>query len=272
MRMQIAYYSNIGKVQRHNEDRILGDESLRLVVLADGMGGHQAGEVASKLAVETVFAEISTQLHNQPVLNNHINRKRHYTTTLLEQAILKANSVIYKMASQQVHYQGMGTTIVAALFNDDLVSVAHVGDSRLYRLRGNDLKAITKDHSVLQELIDCGFFTQEQARNNPNRHLITRALGINENVNVDVQEYEIQSEDLYLLCSDGLSDMLDNKDIHHILLEKKHNSLEEISQSLVDAANERGGADNISVAVTRFLNVPNKNPLHWLKKLFLWKL
>jgi serine/threonine protein phosphatase PrpC len=273
MRVQIACCSNIGKVRKHNEDYIVGDESLQLVVLADGMGGCQAGEVASKIAAETVYAEMSTQLQKQSGLDNRVVGKGyHHTTILLEQAILKANSVVYETANQQMHFQGMGTTMVAALFNEDFISVAHIGDSRLYRLRGNELKVITTDHSVLQELIDCGFITPDQARTHPNRNLVTRALGIGKNVTVDIQEYKIQAEDLYLLCSDGLSDMLDNKDIQQILLEKKDASLDEISNSLVNAANEKGGADNISVVVTRFLQVLNKSRFHWLKKLFYWKL
>jgi len=164
----------------------------------------------------------------------------------------------------------MGTTIVAALFSEDFVSVAHIGDSRLYRLRNNELKSITTDHSVLQELIDCGFYTPEQARTSPNRNLVTRALGVGKNVNVDIQEHKIQAEDLYLLCSDGLSDMLDDKDISLILQEKKQASLAEIAQALVDAANAKGGVDNISVVVTQFLNLPTKSPFQWFKKLFRW--
>jgi len=272
MRLQIACCSNVGKVRKHNEDYIVGDESLRLVVLADGMGGYQAGEIASQIAAETIISEISDQLGKQALLNNRVVSKGyHRNTILLEQAILKANQIVYEAASQQANYQGMGTTVVAALFSEDFVSVAHIGDSRLYRLRGNELKAITTDHSVLQELIECGFYTPEQARTSPNRNLVTRALGVSDTVNVDIQEHKIQPEDLFLLCSDGLSDMLDDKDIHQILLNKKHLPLDDISKSLIDAANEKGGIDNISVVVTRFLNLPVKNPSNWFKKIFRWK-
>jgi len=271
MRLQIACRSNVGKVRKHNEDTIVGDESLRLVVLADGMGGYQAGEIASQIAVDTIVNEISNHLGKQYFFNNRVVGKGyHHSTILLEQAILKANQIVYETASQQANYQGMGTTVVAALFNEDFVSVAHIGDSRLYRLRGKELKAITTDHSVLQELIDCGFYTPEQARTSPNRNLVTRALGVSDTVSVDIQEHKIQPEDLYLLCSDGLSDMLDDKDIAQILLEKKSLALDDISQSLIDAANEKGGIDNISVVVTRFLNLPVKSRFNWFKKFFPW--
>ena len=271
MRLQIACCSNVGKVRKHNEDTIVGDESLRLVVLADGMGGYQAGEIASQIAVDTIVSEMSNQLEKQQALNNRVvDKGYHHSTILLEQAILKANQIVYETASQQANYQGMGTTVVAALFNEDFVSIAHIGDSRLYRLRSGELQSITTDHSVLQELIECGFYTPEQARTSPNRNLVTRALGVGNTVSVEIQEHKIQPDDLYLLCSDGLSDMLDNKNIHQILLDNKQATLDEISHLLIDAANEKGGVDNISVVITRFLNVPVKSRLNWLKKHLRW--
>lgn len=264
MQLEIACCSDKGLVRDHNEDALASDEDLGVVVLADGMGGCQAGEVASAMAVKTVTEELSKTLSSKTFQANH------YVTHLLEQAIIKANQVIYEAAEQQVRYQGMGTTIVAAIFHKDRVSVAHVGDSRLYRLRNNALKQITTDHSVLQELIDSNLYAPEHARHYPNKNLITRALGVNEMVNVDTQEVEVLLDDIYLLCSDGLNDMLEDDDIFAILTDNQTN-LAEATQKLIEAANIKGGEDNISVVLVHPLSFEGVSPpSRWEWLIRLW--
>jgi len=251
MCVEIVCRTDTGQVREHNEDCIGGDESLGLAIVADGIGGYQAGEVASATAVKIIMEQLESLFKTSSYL------KRYSATKLLEQAVLKANQAIYKMAESQINYRGMGTTVVAVLFHNDLISVAHVGDSRLYRLRGNDFRQLTKDHSVLQELIDCGYYTPEKARDSQHRHTITRALGIEQNVNIEIQEDRVLEQDIYLLCSDGLSDMLDDNEIYTIV-SNKNNSLKQAAQLLIDAANNKGGKDNISLILVRPLHTAQK--------------
>ncbi len=257
MRLEISCLSDTGLVRPHNEDCLSCDETQGLVVLADGMGGYQAGEVASEIAVQTVMSSLTelAELEHNP-----------HTGLQLEQAIVKANQSIFSAAELQPQYRGMGTTIVAALFRDDTVFIAHVGDSRLYRLRYHEFKPLTKDHSVSQDLIDCGYYTPEQARHSPNRNLVTRALGVSKTVNVDLQEQFVLANDIYLLCSDGLNDMLDDIEIYNILTEYQHN-LSFATQYLIDAANDRGGNDNISVILVKVLAEKSNQTKTWLQKM-----
>lgn len=267
MRLEIASRSSVGLVRDHNEDTIASDATLGLVVLADGMGGYQAGEVASAIAVDTLVTELTPAL--KQLRRVEVTSGLHQATVLLEQAVIKANTVIYDTAEQQILLQGMGTTIVAAILQPEFISIAHVGDSRLYRLRGQDFKQLTTDHSVLQELIDCGFYTREQARRSPNKNLVTRALGVSHNVVVDVQEQPLIIEDIYLLCSDGLNDMLEDSEMHALLKEFGHD-LDKAAQALVNAANAKGGEDNISVILVRVGADVAKPALGWLRRLWEW--
>lgn len=266
MSIEMVCYSDMGQVREHNEDSIACDESLGLVVLADGMGGCQAGEVASKMAVTIIVEQLSILLKTSSRIKRHANHRYHEATVFLEQAILKANQAIYEMAEQHIYYQGMGTTVVAVLFHHNFISIAHVGDSRLYRLRGNHFCQLTKDHSVNQDLIDCGIYTLEQARRSPIKHLITRALGLSEKVEVEIQEKSILAQDIYLLCSDGLNDMLEDSNIHTIL--NSSSTLEQAAQFLIDAANAQGGEDNISLILARPLHVAPKPQKRWWQWLF----
>jgi len=269
MCIEIVGLTDTGKVRDHNEDNLTMDTHLGLAVLADGMGGYQAGEVASKIAVETIREELSKPLKNLSRNKRDAHRGYHSATVLLEQAIVKANQLIYESAELQSYYHGMGTTVVAALFHNDFVSIAHVGDSRLYRLRGNEFIQLTKDHSVRQELIDCGFYTPEQARHSPNKNLVTRALGVGQKVSVDIQEHSILDQDIYLLCSDGLNDMLEDQEMHSLLTETDY-SLEQLSHLLVKAANQKGGEDNISVILARPHRPSLKTRPNWWKRLGEW--
>lgn len=269
MGIEIICCTDMGQVREQNEDYMASDESLGLVVLADGMGGYQAGEVASKMAVTIIMEQLSLFLKTSSRSNkHHANHHYHEATVFLEQAILKANQAIYEMAEQHIYYQGMGTTVVAVLFHNNFISIAHVGDSRLYRLRDHKFCQLTKDHSVSQDFIDCGIYTLEQARHSPIKHLITRALGLSEKVEVEIQEKSILAQDIYLLCSDGLNDMLEDDNIHTILSTTP--TLEQAAQFLINAANAQGGEDNISLILARPLHVaPNrKHRKRWWQWLF----
>ena len=266
MRVKLVCCTDTGQVREHNEDYIAGDESLGLAVLADGMGGYQAGEVASEMAVKIIIKQLHAPLKKMHRVKHRANYRYHSATVLLEQAVLTANKVIYHLAEQETHYQGMGTTVVAVLFHNNFMSIAHVGDSRLYRLRGNKIRQITKDHSVNQELIDCGIYTPEQARHSPSKHLVTRALGVHKKVNVEIQEESLNSQDTYLLCSDGLSDMLTDSEMQAIL--NKADTLEQAAQVLIDAANAKGGKDNISLMLVRPLPATSKPRKGWLRWFF----
>lgn len=257
MRVEITSCTDTGQVREHNEDCMAHDSKLGIAVLADGMGGYQAGEVASKIAVETVLAELSSSLSHYAKQNQAASSA--VINALLKSAIQKANQAILDAATQEPQYRGMGTTIVAAVLKGHELSIAHVGDSRLYRLRHQQLQQLTVDHSVLQELIDCGFYTRAQAQHSPNRHIVTRALGVMEQVDIDVQTQIVMENDLYLLCSDGLNDMLEDEEIE-LLLNELPLDLEHIAQNLVNLANDHGGTDNISVMLLQMLEDVNSPP------------
>ncbi|MCG8432638.1 MAG: protein phosphatase 2C domain-containing protein, partial [Gammaproteobacteria bacterium] len=205
--------TDAGKVRPHNEDYIGTDIDLGLVVLADGMGGYKAGEVASQLAVETV-TEIVAKGIKEARRKKSTESGYAPETILLRNAVVKANEVIHQTAKSKPQCEGMGTTIVACMYYDNRISIAHVGDSRLYRLRMDQFEQVTLDHSLLQELVSRGFYTPEEARKSLNKNLVTRALGIEPTVQVDVQEDVVLVGDIHLLCSDGLSDMVEDADIH----------------------------------------------------------
>lgn len=268
MHVEVACCSDTGLVREHNEDYLDTDQNLGIVVLADGMGGYQAGEIASEIAVKTIMQETAKPLLQLMQTQIEIDETHQSLKLLLEQAIIKANQVIYQTAEEQAAYRGMGTTVVAAIFHLDFISIAHVGDSRLYRFRHQQLQQMTVDHSVVQELIDGGFFTPQQARHALNRNLVTRALGVGQAVNVDVQQCKLNKNDLYLLCSDGLNDMLEDEEIQTILLKTQLN-LDEAAHALVKAANDKGGEDNTSVILVRPI-FDKEPPINWLKRLAKW--
>ncbi len=248
--LEIVNISDVGKRRPHNEDSTLSDGNQGLVILADGMGGYKAGEVASALAVTAIHNEISAGLkHIRP--GQAANEAGFSPESMLvKDAVIHANSSIYSTATGDSQCHGMGTTVVVALFFNDQISIAHVGDSRLYRKRGNDFQQITKDHSLIQELINRGLFTPEEAAANTPKNLVTRALGIDANVEVDVMEEQAVLGDIYLLCSDGLNDMVDDEEIH-LTLSKYSANLVQAGQKLVALANAKGGKDNISVILIR---------------------
>jgi len=265
MALEIADDTDVGMVRHENEDYLAVDQGLGVAVLADGMGGYQAGEIASQLAVDTILTELQARVPQIVPADMHASSGLRYASLLLQQAILHANQAIWQAACSQINYRGMGTTVVAVWFYENYLSIAHVGDSRLYRLRNKELKSLTKDHSVLQQLVDVGLIAADQAWHSPNKNLITRALGVKEQVEVDLQEHKVQENDVYLLCSDGLNDMLQDDDILTIL--QKKNTASELAHQLVAKANQQGGKDNVSVIVIKLKQL-SQQP--WWKTFLKW--
>ncbi|MEK6770268.1 MAG: Stp1/IreP family PP2C-type Ser/Thr phosphatase [Pseudomonadota bacterium] len=230
-----------GMIRTENEDSIGTRPEAGLAVLADGMGGHQAGEVASKLAVETIIKYLT---------DTYAADRKESPTKRISEAIRRANATIFDTAHKHEEYAGMGSTIVTALFRNGELVVGHVGDSRLYRLRQGKLEQMTEDHSVIQELVNRGLFTHEEARASVGKNLVTRALGVDAEVLIDVNAVPLEANDLYLLCSDGLNDVVSDEDITRILTASSDN-LYTAAFKLVTLANQRGGPDNISVILIR---------------------
>jgi protein phosphatase len=239
-----------GRVRDHNEDAIGTVDDIGLLVLADGMGGYAAGEVASAIAIETITKRMTEGLAD--LKRGEVDEATGLSadSMLLKQAVEEANRAINGASKSQPQCEGMGTTIVACLFYDNKAHIAHVGDSRLYRIRNNEFQQITLDHSLLQELISRGFYTPAEARKSLNKNLVTRALGVDPTVDVEVQEDVVLVGDTYLLCSDGLSDMVEDDDIH-LTISTFSANLQMAAEQLVQLANENGGRDNISVILSR---------------------
>lgn len=238
--------SDTGRVRDHNEDAVGSNSDVGLYVLADGMGGYNAGEVASGIAVRTVLELVPSACEREVRNATDPETSLMRQTIILRDAIARANRVIHQTAQMQPQCEGMGTTIVACLFHDNRMSIAHVGDSRLYRYRRNRFEQLTMDHSLLQELVDRGFYSQEEAARSTNRNYVTRALGVEATVQVEVQELEVQPGDVYLLCSDGLPDMVEDEDIH-LTISTFNANLQMAGQQLIRLSNDHGGKDNVSV-------------------------
>ncbi|MEO8977378.1 MAG: Stp1/IreP family PP2C-type Ser/Thr phosphatase, partial [Casimicrobiaceae bacterium] len=246
-----ASLSHPGMVRSHNEDTIYVDNAVGIAVLADGMGGYNAGEVASGIAVNMVSNGMQEPLRSGRELSKvDVNSGLTHAALLLQQQIAAANKGIYEAAQARPECAGMGTTIVAAVFFGNRVSIGHIGDSRCYRLRGEKFEQLTHDHSLLQEQIDSGQITAEQAKYSLNKNLVTRALGIEAIVPADITEYRIEANDIYLLCSDGLTDMVDPEVVHSIVDEHRL-ALPEATAELIELANKNGGRDNISVIIVQ---------------------
>ncbi|MNR78050.1 Serine/threonine phosphatase stp [compost metagenome] len=246
--LQFAAKTDTGLVRAHNEDAIELSAEGQAVVLADGMGGYNAGEIASGIATTVFRSVLEQQLMQLQQKGRAASSKG--MQRLIADAVYAANQQILEVARLQPQYSGMGTTLVAALFHHDKVIVAHVGDSRAYRYRRGQLSQITRDHSQLQEQIDAGLVSPEWARFAPNKNLITRALGVAVQLEVEVHDYQTEVGDIYLLCSDGLSDMLASEQMSAMLADND-SDLELLCSSLVQAANDNGGRDNISVIVVK---------------------
>ena len=268
MALEFASATDPGRVRSHNEDSIGTDPDIGLAVLADGMGGYNAGEVASGIAVAVVSSEIKKALNGRSPHRTDPATGETEAEQITRRHSFKANTSIFEAARSQPQYAGMGTTLVSALFFDNRICVAHVGDSRLYRLRGESFEQITRDHSLLQEQIDSGMITKEAAKLSQNKNLVTRALGIDAEVDTEVHVYDAKRGDIYLLCSDGLSDMVEDEDIHLTLSSLKEN-LQLAADQLVQQANDNGGRDNVSVILVRVKD-EYAAPKGWLTRLVSW--
>ncbi len=233
-----------GRARDNNEDAVALDNDTNLCVLADGMGGYNAGEIASGMATAFIKSEMARWLSEA---GRHAKVKE--IRRALEICVDNANRSIFNASDSNPQYSGMGTTLVVAVFHGATLILGHIGDSRCYRLRGGELSQITKDHSLLQEQIDAGLITPEQAATSSIKNLVTRALGVEDAVMLDLHEHEVEAADCYLLCSDGLSDMVDDGEIASILGGEL--PLEQRADSLIAAANEHGGRDNISVLLVQ---------------------
>ena len=262
-KIDFAEFTDTGRVRGHNEDAVGSNPDIGLMVLADGMGGYNAGEVASGIAVQIV-SELAVEGANREEredIDPHSGLMRQ--SIVLRDAVYRANKIIFQTAQSQTNCEGMGTTIVACMFYDNKISVAHVGDSRAYRLRGDSFEQLTLDHSLLQELVDRGFYSHDEAQRSTNRNYVTRALGVEPTVEVEVHEHDVLPDDIYLLCSDGLPDMVEDEDIH-LTISTFNASLDVIGQQLIEMANDHGGRDNVSVMLAQVLE-----PFAAKKKLFV---
>lgn len=239
---EICTQTDPGLARDNNEDAVAFDPSTRLCILADGMGGYNAGEVASGMAVAFIRSELGRWLAQAGGDANAREVRR-----AMDICVDNANHSVFNAANSNPQYAGMGTTLVVGVFQADRLVVGHIGDSRCYRLRAQVLQQITKDHSLLQEQLDAGLITPQQALTSVHKNLVTRALGVEDTVLLEVNEQRVEAGDLYLMCSDGLSDMVLDADIALILVSS--GTLSEKAERLVVAANDNGGRDNISVVL-----------------------
>ncbi|WP_326537969.1 Stp1/IreP family PP2C-type Ser/Thr phosphatase [Pseudorhodoferax sp.] len=243
-----------GLLRQNNEDAAGFDSDYGLGVLADGMGGYNAGEVASSMAVNVIRTELGDWLSAagpQAALRE--------TRKAVDRSVQHANQAILSMARADPSCAGMGTTLVVAVFQEQRILLGHIGDSRAYRLRQNQFQQMTRDHSLLQEQLDAGLITPAQAAVSSQRNLVTRALGIDEAVELDLNEFPVEAGDLYLLCSDGLSDMVSDAHIAEIL--RSEAPLERKARHLIEDANAFGGRDNITVLLAQALAAPVRQSL-----------
>jgi serine/threonine protein phosphatase PrpC len=238
MMVEISAGSDPGRERANNEDSVAFDAETSLCVLADGMGGHNAGEIASGMATAFVKSEMRTRLQQM-----RRGARPEQVEDELVRCVAEVNRAIFNVSRGNPNYSGMGTTLVAAIFHQDWLVLGHIGDSRCYRLRGGELQQITKDHSVQQEQADLGLILPAQA--GVRKNIVTRAVGVDEHSVLEVNRFDVQPGDLYLMCSDGLSDMVDDPQIAGILANEQ--GLDEKVSRLIGAANEAGGHDNISV-------------------------
>ncbi|MGH8711196.1 MAG: Stp1/IreP family PP2C-type Ser/Thr phosphatase [Burkholderiales bacterium] len=266
--LEIATATDSGIVRSHNEDSIAADAASGFVILADGMGGYNAGEVASGIAAAMLGTSLKQVLDGAEPGSIEPESGETLAVKILKEQIAGANASIYQAAKSQPQYAGMGTTLVVGLFYDNRLSVAHIGDSRLYRLRQDEFKQVTRDHSLLQEQIDSGMITEEMARFSQNRNLVTRALGIDPEVEPEIHTHEVEVGDIYLLCSDGLSDMVEDDEIR-LTLSSLQANLQLASQQLVQMANDNGGRDNVSVILVRILRNFSAST-DWIGRLSSW--
>ncbi len=272
-KIDIVGRTHEGQVRDHNEDYISDNPILGISLLADGMGGLNAGEVASSMTIHLLMDELIDFCNDKsplPAEVGHLEDDLALPARVVKRAVEKANDAVFHVSQTQPQCKGMGTTVVAGLFYDNKVAIAHIGDSRVYRYRGGALEQVTKDHSFVQELIDKGLYTKEEARVSDKKNVVTRALGVAPSVDVECHEYPVEEGDVYLMCSDGLHDMVTDRDIERAFHELNAN-LNELAGYLVELANANGGKDNVSVVLTRILKpFPSEDQGGLLKRIANW--
>jgi len=243
--MKWAAKSHVGKVRENNEDSFYAKNSkCGVFVVADGMGGHNAGEVASKMAIDIVSNYIDENIGNNNLKSiSEINK-------VLDAAIEEANEKIYNESILNESMEGMGTTFTIAIIHNMKIFVGHVGDSRAYILKNDDINQITQDHTLVCELLKNGNITELEAKNHPKRNIITKALGTDRKINPDFKSYDLEEGDLIILCTDGLTNHIDNQEIKDIFM--NYLDLNEACQLLINLANDRGGYDNITIVAIRY--------------------
>lgn len=239
--MKVAHKSDVGKIRMINEDRSTvqtGIDGLTLAVVADGMGGHKAGDIASQIAIEVIQEQL--QLLHSRLSEEECMEK-------IQSAIRKANQVIYRMSAEKQQFQGMGTTVVVAVASDQKVLISHIGDSRAYKISASGFVQLTEDHSLVNELIKRGQLSPEEADHHPRRNVLTQALGTEEHVNVESHCITWSKNEILLLCSDGLSNLVDSKKMTGIL--QSAHELDWKVDRLIESALEAGGDDNVTVVL-----------------------
>ena len=263
--IEMAAVTDVGSVRQFNEDSIVAEPRIGAAILADGMGGHRAGEVASRMATQIILESLEAQ---RPRFGTSADQ--HSPLRALEQSINRANRAVYEASQAEATYRGMGTTLTVAVFFDNRVAVGHVGDSRLYRHRGGALRQLTRDDSLLRDQIDLGIISAADAGASHNRSLVTRAIGIEQGVRAHLQEDDAVPGDVYVLCSDGLNDLVDDADIELIVGSLEAN-LPLAVHHLVQAAKDNGGHDNVSVILCKVLKpFPWANRWQWVGRLLGW--
>jgi len=242
--LNIYGLSDIGRQRAENQDTFLyeqQDNGLCIFVVCDGMGGAQAGNIASVLAAQVFMEQVRT--HAKPQMDEK------YTMSVLENAVNYANYEVYRKSLSEKEFQGMGTTLIGGILMNNNGMLANIGDSRAYSIQGTEAKRLTRDHSLVEEMVDNGEITREEARIHPQRNLITRALGTDKQVTADCYSVSLQAGEALLLCTDGLSGMLEESELAGIV--KEHEDTEICVRAMIDAANSRGGYDNITVLLVR---------------------
>lgn len=247
MQTDSSGYSDKGMVREGNEDSFVVAPEIGFFAVADGMGGHNAGEVASRMAIDVLRAYLERTAIGDSMHDNGNNPGYSHAANLLASGIRHANRIIYESTLNNPEWRDMGTTIVASILNDNRLSIAHVGDSRAYLLRGGGIISLTEDHSLMAEQARSGHISHETAESSSQRNIITRALGLEAEPEVDLCDLLLAPEDRILLCSDGLTTMVTEAQIRSIVLGSRNPN--EICRLLVEEANRNGGKDNITVAV-----------------------
>lgn len=263
--IDVVGMTDVGNVRQYNEDSIAIDAENGVVALADGMGGHRAGEVASRMATEVILQGLQSRIAEfrsatgQPPLK-----------LAVEQSINRANRAVFLAAQANAAYQGMGTTVALALFYDNGVTLGHIGDSRVYRFRDDVLRLLTRDDSLLRDQVELGLISAAEARESHNRSLVTRALGIEETVSASLHWEDVFPGDIFLICSDGLNDLVEDPDIELIVKALKTN-LPLAALHLVQTAKDNGGYDNVSVILAKVQKpFPAAGGPRWLNRLLAW--